>query len=178
MFFAEKECCRASSATSCDSLPSSETDNGIHDFKISRCSSATLVSRLSKFLELTQVEERRNSNDFRLNKHRRQATQVYPRQSAFTMQLNQNRNRWKATQVSRDFPMQRRASPSISSSIPSCWIYPRFEGNESGVHLLERIVKGICPQIICCDITWMNKAKKQKKYQQIHKKEEESIDSD
>ncbi|KAL4583780.1 hypothetical protein LXL04_008363 [Taraxacum kok-saghyz] len=37
--------------------------------------------------------------------------------------------------------------------------------------------RGICPQIISCDRTWMNKAKKQKKSQQIHQKEEESIDS-
>ncbi|KAL4570582.1 hypothetical protein LXL04_026239 [Taraxacum kok-saghyz] len=40
------------------------------------------------------------------------------------------------------------------------------------------IWRGICPQIISCDRTWMNKAKKQKKSQQIHEKEEESIDSD
>ncbi|KAL4571321.1 hypothetical protein LXL04_018079 [Taraxacum kok-saghyz] len=39
-------------------------------------------------------------------------------------------------------------------------------------------VRGICLQIIFCDRTWMNKAKKQKKSQQIHEKEEESIDSD
>ncbi|KAL4576052.1 hypothetical protein LXL04_012140 [Taraxacum kok-saghyz] len=38
--------------------------------------------------------------------------------------------------------------------------------------------RGICPQIISCDRTWMNKAKKQKKSQQIHENEEESIDSD
>ncbi|KAL4571459.1 hypothetical protein LXL04_018219 [Taraxacum kok-saghyz] len=40
------------------------------------------------------------------------------------------------------------------------------------------VVRGICPQIISFDRTWMNKATKQKKSHQIHKNEEESIDSD
>ncbi|KAL4574292.1 hypothetical protein LXL04_021121 [Taraxacum kok-saghyz] len=59
-----------------------------------------------------------------------------------------------------------------------CVLFWRKGKKHSEVLFVFVARRGICPQIISCDRTWMNKAKKQKKSQQIHEKEEESIESD